>query len=257
MWNFPHCLGAIDGKHVRIIPPAHSGSYFYNYKGFHSVVLMAIANANYEIMYCNIGTNGRISDGGVLKNTKFYEKLVSGSLNIPKPAKIEPSERTLPYVFVGDDAFSLGPNLLKPFPHTNVGKEKTIFNYRLSRARRIIENVFGILAARFRIFHTDIQVRVETIEKIVMACCVVHNFLRKKIPKVYTPQHHLDHENEESGTFTPGLRVTSDDLTNLEISCSARSSTEVAKITRENFMAYFNNEGAVTWQNKVVRTYFF
>lgn len=77
---------------------------------------MAIANANYEIIYCNFGTNERVSDEGVLKNTKFYEKLISGKLNIPKPENTEHSERTLPYVFVTDDTFSLGENLLKPFP---------------------------------------------------------------------------------------------------------------------------------------------
>lgn len=59
-WQFPNCLGSVDGKHVRIVPPQDSGSFFWNYKGYNSLVLMAIANANYEIIYCHIGTNGRI-----------------------------------------------------------------------------------------------------------------------------------------------------------------------------------------------------
>nr|CAH7734310.1 unnamed protein product [Callosobruchus chinensis] len=149
---------------------------------------MAIANSEYEIIYC-FGSNGRISDGGVLNNTKFYEKLKSGKL-------------TLPSVFVGYEAFSLGEHLLKPFPQRNLSKAKAIYNYRLSRARRIIENVFGILAARFRIFHTAINVNLETIEKIVMACYVLHIFLRSKCPNDYTPTEHLDHENNESGGLT-------------------------------------------------------
>lgn len=61
-WQFPHCLGAIDGKHVQIIPPKESGSYYFNYKKTHSIVLMAIANANREFIYCSVGTNGRVSD---------------------------------------------------------------------------------------------------------------------------------------------------------------------------------------------------
>lgn len=73
-WQFPNCLGAIDGKHIRIIPPPGSGSYFWNYKNFNSIVLMACANANYEFIWCEVGTNGRVLDGGAIQNTIFYEK---------------------------------------------------------------------------------------------------------------------------------------------------------------------------------------
>ncbi|XP_062412373.1 uncharacterized protein LOC134102312 [Sardina pilchardus] len=56
--QFPHCLGAIDGKHVYIQPPANSGSLFYNYKGRFSVVLMAVVDANYKFVYASVGTQG-------------------------------------------------------------------------------------------------------------------------------------------------------------------------------------------------------
>lgn len=72
-WNFPHCLGATDEKDIAIVPSANSGSYFYNYKGQHSVFLMAIANVKYQFVYINVGMNGRISDGGVLQNTIFLK----------------------------------------------------------------------------------------------------------------------------------------------------------------------------------------
>jgi hypothetical protein len=48
---------------------------------------MAVVNANYEFLYCDIGTNGRISDGGVIENTKFYEYLVNDRLELPLPKK--------------------------------------------------------------------------------------------------------------------------------------------------------------------------
>ena len=72
-WDFPNCLGAVDWKHVKIPAPTGSGSFYWNYKGFNSLVLMCIKNANYEFLYCDIGTNGGVSDGGVIENTKFDE----------------------------------------------------------------------------------------------------------------------------------------------------------------------------------------
>ncbi|CAH1989232.1 unnamed protein product [Acanthoscelides obtectus] len=71
MWQFENCLGAVDGKHIAIKQPPGSGSYYYNYKGFFSVVLFAIVNANYEFTYVSCGTNGRISDGGSLRKQIF------------------------------------------------------------------------------------------------------------------------------------------------------------------------------------------
>nr|CAI5855369.1 unnamed protein product [Callosobruchus analis] len=82
-WQFPNSLGAVDGKHIRIRPPSGSGAYYYNYKQFHSIVLMGIANSNYEFIMFDVGTNGRVSDGGVINNTCFYKALVEGRLKIP------------------------------------------------------------------------------------------------------------------------------------------------------------------------------
>lgn len=73
-WNFPHCLGAIDGKHVQLQAPIGSGSDYINYKSTFSIVLMAIVDADYNFLYANIGCQGRISDAGVLRNTPFFKK---------------------------------------------------------------------------------------------------------------------------------------------------------------------------------------
>ncbi|KAJ8940899.1 hypothetical protein NQ314_010539 [Rhamnusium bicolor] len=146
---------------------------------------MAIANADYEFIMCDFGTNGRISDGGVIDNILFYKKLKANKLKLPLPSKSEKSFSELPFVFIGDEAFALRADFLKPFSQKALNFERRIFNYRLSRARRIIENVFGILAARFRIFHTAISLQLQNTEKVVMACCVLHNFLRRKRIGIY------------------------------------------------------------------------
>jgi len=82
-WNFNHCLGAIDGKHIEIIRPQESGSYYFNYKKTFSIVLMAIANADYEFIMVDIGSNGRVSDAGVFSNTLFYKNFQEKKLKIP------------------------------------------------------------------------------------------------------------------------------------------------------------------------------
>ena len=68
---------------------------------------MAITNANYEFIMVDFGTNGRISDGGVIDNTTFYRRLITNDLKIPQPSKLSNSDKLFPYVFIGDDAFSL------------------------------------------------------------------------------------------------------------------------------------------------------
>jgi hypothetical protein len=92
------------------------------------------------------GTNGRVSDGGVLEYTNFYDKLQNECLKIPESSDVK--GRKLPCVFIGDEAFSLRKDFLKPYNVKQLTRGRK-FNYCLSCARRIIENVFGILVARF------------------------------------------------------------------------------------------------------------
>lgn len=84
-------LGSLDGKHIRCRRPANSGSAFFNYKGFYSVVLFACVDAEYKFMYVNVGSDGRASDSTIWKNSKFREALESpdNPLCIPAPREIE------------------------------------------------------------------------------------------------------------------------------------------------------------------------
>lgn len=166
---------------------------------------MAIVDAQYKLTMCDFGTNGRILDGGVLRNTVFFEKPKHNKLNIPAEELVRNSSRNLPYVFVADDAFPLRTVMIKPFRPADLNTyEKKIYNYRVSRARRIVENAFGILAFRFRIFHIDINIDLKNIESVVMASCALHNYLTETNQATYSPPETHDVEMFDEGTIIQG-----------------------------------------------------
>jgi hypothetical protein len=120
---------------------------------------MGLVDADYKFIFVDIGRNGRISDEGVFSRSTLSQELESNTLAIPDDSYLPmyADGPKLPYVIVGDAAFPLKTYLLKPFSYTTEDKCQTIFNYRLSRARRTVENAFGILANRFRVLLSPIQ----------------------------------------------------------------------------------------------------
>lgn len=174
-WNFPHCIGALDGKHIEIFPPANSGSLYFNYKHFSSIVLLALVDASYRVLYVDIGSYGSLSDGGVFNNSTLYNALENNSLQRPEPALVSGTKIVLPYFIIADDAFPLKKYLLKPYGQKNLSREQRIFNYRLSRSRRTVENFFGHISQRFRVLKQAIMLSPEKVEIITLAICCLHN----------------------------------------------------------------------------------
>ncbi|KAG5868837.1 hypothetical protein JTB14_033276 [Gonioctena quinquepunctata] len=114
-WNFNHCVGSMDGKHITLQSPFNSGSDYFNYKSFFSIVVFAIADTNYCFVYVNVGCQGRISDGGVFANTHLRKMLDDCALNLPSARSLPGRSVPPPYVFVADDAFPLHTNIMKSF----------------------------------------------------------------------------------------------------------------------------------------------
>ncbi|CAH1973594.1 unnamed protein product [Acanthoscelides obtectus] len=205
VWNFPHCVGAVDGKHVLLQAPMKSGSDFFNYKSQYSIVLMAVVDVDYNFTFVDIGCQGRISDGGVFKRCDLYQKIANGTLNFPQNSPLPGRTKQTPYVLIGDAVFPLCDYLIKPYSGNHErGSMKRIFNYRLSRARRVVENAFGIASSVFRVLRKPMLLEPEKAQLIVMTIVCLHNFLRKSRTSrnVYTPPGSLD--EEVNGHIVPG-----------------------------------------------------
>lgn len=247
--NFPLCSGSIDGKHIAIERPKNSGSDYFNYNKFYSVVLLGVVNANYEFMFVDVGKNGRAGDAGVINETSFYQKLLARTLNVPQP-ELPPQGRVrLPYTFIADDAFALSPFLMKPYTHETNNVDERIFNYRLSRARRVVENAFGILSSRFRVLKTTIALEPCKVEDIVLACCTLHNFHSSHCKNLYTPPGFVDYETVETGKVVPDFWRRDINQTLLELMKNpSKNSRKTIKNIRNKFKKYFVNEGSVPWQ---------
>src|SRR5262249_9572455 len=128
----------------------------------------------------DVGTPGRYSDAGVFRDTTIGNQFEENWIDLPEPTEIEEGGPVLPYYLVGDEGFGLKKYLQRPYPGKskgNLSESKRIFNYRLSRARRVIENSFGILASKWRIFRKPIHANVEKIKEITVAAICLHNFI--------------------------------------------------------------------------------
>ena len=250
-WNFPRCIGALDGKHVTINSPRHGGSYFSNNKGPQSIVLLALVDPNYKFFFVDIACNGRVSDEGYFGSTSLATGIRNKKLVLPSPWPLPDRQVKVPYVIVADDAFPLQENIMKPHPYKNKDTVSRVFNYRLSRARRVVESAFGILATRFRVLLKPINLNLDKAQLIVQAIVVLHNFLLKRSPQVYTPPGTVDYE-DQSGNVTLGSWRNDfnpyETLQNMTQQSSNHSSRLAKKIQREYAEYFVSKSGEVSWQ---------
>ena len=128
VWNLPHACGALDGKHIRIKKPADSGSLFYNYKNFFSMVMMALVDADYKFIWLSVGSYGSSSDGQIFNNSELRPMLEEVTLDLPPPSSLLHDDRDTPYFLIGDDAFPLRPWMMKPYSRRHLDHDERIFN---------------------------------------------------------------------------------------------------------------------------------
>jgi len=239
LWNFPNCLGAIDGKHVTIQAPPNSGSNYYNYKKTFSIVLLALVDAHNNFIAVDVGSYGKNSDGGILAHSNLGKALENNSLKIPESKTLPGTNTKAPFVIVGDEAFPLKTYLLRPYPGKQLDCfDKKIYNYRLCRPRRVVENTFGILSQKFRLYNRRIQSKPENADFIILATCVLHNFIRRDCRATSFLQHN------DPPTISSELQ---------NIPMQGGSARQAAFEVRELYKDFFNSPaGSVPWQNDKV-----
>ncbi|XP_072143454.1 uncharacterized protein [Dermacentor andersoni] len=250
--QFPNCLGAVDGKHVAIVAPRNSGSLYYNYKGTFSVVLMAVVDSNYKYILIDVGAEGRHSDGGIFQNSTFGRALLQDRLSVPACARLPGTTGTIaPFTFIGDEAFQLRTDFMHPFPAKQLNDARRVFNYQLSRARRCVENAFGITAARWRILLRTIPLKPENVDFVIEAAGILYNFLTILNADV----HHFTDSEDSFGNVVPGHwrqgmpRDGSEQSYFPLRTTRARNFEAKAADARNLLMAYFcSSAGEVPWQ---------
>lgn len=250
-------MGALDGKRVLLQAPINSGSLYYDYKQQHSIVLLALVDAQYRFLYVDVGANGRQSDAGVYANSKLSEALETNALNFPSASTLPGTTVTSPFLIVADDAFPMKTYMLKPYPgRLYDDRQSRIFNYRLSRARRVVENTFGILVSRWRVLRGRMMVGPQVAQQVVLATCVLHNFLTKsgEVCSTYLPPGMTDTADSD-GTITNGswrLDSSPKDSWQSLPQQGSRGHSVSAKAVRDNCRDFFNGIGKVAWQDNMI-----
>ena len=199
---------------------------------------------NYQFICIDIGSYGKNSDGGIFAHSKLGKALSDNLLNLPPDAPIEGAEQLgpVPYVVVGDEAFPLQKHVMRPFPGRGCPPDQQAYNMRLSRARRIVENAFGILAARWRVFHSKIAAQPDLARSIVKATVCLHNMLqRSSTPAEVT---RLVRETQETRS-----------MENLQ-GAGNRASKDAAHI-QNLFKEYFVDIAPLPWQDAHIKPWKF
>ncbi|XP_046404950.1 uncharacterized protein LOC124170281 [Ischnura elegans] len=230
--SFPNCLGAVDGRQVKIVSSQAVIVASKKFKNCNSVVVMGVADANYKFTAVEVGLFSGDEGGEFsIEKSSFGSSLLAKSLAIPLPCPPPNSERALPFVFIGREDFPPHENILQPYAGKDLKVKCSIFNNRLARAYSSIDCALAILCHKFKLLRVGLTVAPEFGMSIVKTICILHNFLGER----------------------DGLNMDDSFACSLEDYALFRSEVEViaedSKSRREEFADYFvSPAGEVSWQ---------
>ncbi|EYC38509.1 hypothetical protein Y032_0713g1753 [Ancylostoma ceylanicum] len=221
-YDYPRATGFMDGKHVGIRKPKNAGSTYWNYKSFHSIILLAVCDCDYRFIAFDVGAPGRAGDAGTF--FEEHDQLFPETTNLADVGPVQ-------YHILVDGGFAQGHRYIRPFPEplaTTASKRR--FNKKLSGARRMIESSFGILCQRFAILQRDLQVEPDKASKLVTSTLVLHNLLARRQDLLEHVQRYEPSRNAPlPDRFAPLQRVP------------VGGGTDSAKLARDRLVTHYDN----------------
>ncbi|XP_046873620.1 putative nuclease HARBI1 [Hypomesus transpacificus] len=160
--GFPNVVGAIDGTHVRLQAPSSDEHLYVNRKGYHSINVQAICDANLKITNCVARWAGSTHDSRILLQSHIGQAFEQGLID---------------GILLGDSGYPLKPWLLTPYLNPRNRSEER-YNHAHCKTRNTVERNFGVLKRRFHCLHGELRMSPARVCKIIGACVVLHNMAR-------------------------------------------------------------------------------
>ena len=193
-----------------------------------------------------------MSDAQIFGDSELFNGLEEETLGLPAacPLTASPDDNhDMPFFILGDDAFALRKYLMKPYGRRGMSRDERIFDYRLSRGRRVVENAFGILANRFRCLLGTLEQTPNNVRDIAEGAVVLHNLLRMRQAGA---GQDVDIDDENYNVLPGAWREQVDWVDVTQPTAARNSATTEAKHQRTLLKDFFNSpQGAVAWQERM------
>ncbi|CAI2355069.1 unnamed protein product [Caenorhabditis sp. 36 PRJEB53466] len=168
------CYGVLDGKHWETEHPPNSGSLSFNYKAYCSFNSLFVCSADCRILYVQISECGGNSDAQLFREGPLGELLeraayAGGLRTLPGSSIVMP-----PFI-LADNGFGLSKHVMQPYRDHNRTTENMDFNDKICGTRVKIENLFGILTTKFRVFRRALNLCPTSSQGLILSLSVIHN----------------------------------------------------------------------------------
>uniref|UniRef100_A0A8R1EJD5 DDE Tnp4 domain-containing protein n=2 Tax=Caenorhabditis japonica TaxID=281687 RepID=A0A8R1EJD5_CAEJA len=168
--------GVLDGKHFKTEHPAGSGSLNRNYKSFYSFNSLFVSDSSNRIFYVQLSALGVNSDSQMFRDGPLGRKLAE-TRQMCKIRSLPNSNIDMGAFLLADNGFGLTKEIMQPYRSSSLSCENMLFNRELSAVRVTVENTFGLLASRFRVFQRALNLTPRNSRSLIISLSVVHNII--------------------------------------------------------------------------------